>query len=39
MEQTQYAKNKHSKQYQSAKKCLNVTNKQINEARQVINND
>lgn len=40
MEQTQYAfNNKHSKQYQSAKKRLNVTNKQINEARQVINND
>lgn len=30
-------KNKHSKQYQSAKKRLNVTNEQINEARRVIN--
>ena len=37
--QVLFNKNKHSKQYQSAKKRLNVTNKQINEARQVINND
>lgn len=31
--------NKHSKTYQLAKKHLNVTNKQINEARKVINRD
>ncbi|MCC4370536.1 hypothetical protein LMB49_03875 [Limosilactobacillus reuteri] len=35
--QVLFNKNKHSKAYQSAKKRLDVTNEQINEARQVIN--
>lgn len=37
MEQTQYANN--GQLVSAVKKRLNVTNKQINEARQVINND
>ena len=35
--QVLFNKNKHSKQYQLAKKCLGVTNEHINEARKVIN--
>ena len=35
--QVLFNKNKHSKAYQQAKKRLNVTNEQINEARKVIN--
>lgn len=35
--QVLFNKNKHSKNYQQAKKRLNVSNEQINEARQVIN--
>ena len=35
--QVLFNKNKHSKQYQSAKKRLGVTDEQINEARKVVN--
>lgn len=35
--QVLFNKNKHSKQYRSAKKRLGVTNKQINEARKAVN--